>query len=97
VNLSVEVSRVLPDCLVAELIEFRVTHSGPGTNGSGGGTSTRTRVVNTGRKIVLIPAGKCAVGDRFDVDAREEGTRTVAGPEGDQPLRQYRVLKARRL
>lgn len=97
VALSVEITRVLSDCLVAELIEFRSSSAGSGAAGNGGGTSTRTRVVNTGRMVVLTPAGKCAVGDRFDVNAREEGTKVVAGTSDDQPLRQYRVLKATRL
>lgn len=44
---------------------------------------------------VLVPGTKCAIGDRFDVWAREDGTITEPAV-GNQPLRKFVVTSAKR-
>lgn len=92
-----EVVQVFPDGLLVEKLRTRYVSSGPGGNGSGGGTSTRSFTSRTGQFAFLVPGTKCALGDRFYVEARESGTKLVdVEGKGEQPVRRYVVTKARR-
>lgn len=79
-NVRVQVVRVLPDAAVVDVMDPRRAGS---------------RVVFdlSGRLVILESGPKAAVGDRFDVWARETGTRDYEG----QPLRKYTVTKSQRI
>jgi hypothetical protein len=79
-NTRVEVVRVLRDALVVDLLVER-------TQGFG------TVWARSGLLVVLFPGTKAAIGDRYDIWAREDGTREVDAA----PLKAYRVSKAHSL
>ena len=79
-NTRVEVVRVLRDALVVDLLVQRRE-------------SSATVWARSGRLVVLIPGTNATIGDRYDVWAREDGTREV----DTSPLKAYRVSKAQPL
>lgn len=87
VRLVVTVERVRPDSLVVRIGSYAVVKDG----GRLASNSERE-----GKRAVLTPGGKCAVGDSFEVFAREDGIQPEPG-YGKDPLRRYAVVKAKRL
>jgi len=86
--LSVEIVDVRPERLLVQVRGYAELRDG----------ERHYRPERSGVYAVLVPGGKCAVGDRFEVVARDAGMAEAKETSPiDQPLRKYSVTTAKRL